>query len=109
TWIKATGRMGDDPHLHQCVLPYASDMTLLDTALVPHGKSIFSKDNLAASLDHSLWLHCPFRADHWLLYVQDSPFSGNGRGFTRGSIFTRAGRLVVSVAQVGLIRRRPPA
>ncbi len=108
-WIKAAGRMGDDPHLHQCVLAYASDMTLLDTALVPHGKSIFSKDILAASLDHALWLHCPFRADDWLLYVQDSPFSGNGRGFTRGSIFSRDGRLVASVAQEGLIRKRRPA
>jgi acyl-CoA thioesterase-2 len=105
-WIKAAGTLPDDPRIHQCVLGYASDMTLLDTALVPHGTSIFSKDILAASLDHALWLHQPFRADDWLLYVQDSPFSGNGRGFTRGQIYSRGGDLVASVAQEGLIRTR---
>ena len=109
-WIRTTGALPDDPRLHQCVLAYASDMTLLDTALVPHGKSIFSKDILAASLDHALWIHRPFRADEWLLYVQDSPFSGGGRGLTRGLIYTRSGDLVASVAQEGLIRKkRPPA
>lgn len=105
-WIRAAGTLPDDPRIHQCVLGYASDMTLLDTALVPHGTSIFSKDILAASLDHALWLHRPFRADDWLLYVQDSPFSGNGRGFTRGLIYSRSGDLVASVAQEGLIRIR---
>ncbi len=108
-WIRTTGALPDDPHLHQCVLAYASDMTLLDTALVPHGKSIFSKDILAASLDHALWIHQPFRADDWLLYVQDLPFSGGGRGLTRGLIYSRAGELVASVAQEGLIRKRRPA
>jgi acyl-CoA thioesterase-2 len=107
-WIRAAGTLPDDPGLHHCVLAYASDMTLLDTALVPHGKSIFSKDILAASLDHALWMHCPFRADDWLLYVQDSPFAGNGRGFTRGLIYNRQGALVASVAQEGLIRKRRP-
>jgi acyl-CoA thioesterase-2 len=105
-WIKAAGTLPDDPRIHQCVLGYASDMTLLDTALVPHGTSIFSKDILAASLDHALWLHQPFRADDWLLYVQDSPFAGNGRGFTRGQIYSRGGDLIASVAQEGLIRTR---
>jgi acyl-CoA thioesterase-2 len=105
-WIRAAGTLPDDAGLHHCVLAYASDMTLLDTALVPHGKSIFSKEILAASLDHALWMHRPFRADDWLLYVQDSPFSGNGRGFTRGLIYNRKGELVASVAQEGLIRRR---
>ena len=105
-WIKAAGALPDDPYLHLCVLAYASDMTLLDTALMPHGQSLFSKEIVAASLDHALWLHRPVRADEWLLYVQDSPFSGSGRGFTRGSIFTRRGELVASVAQEGLIRRR---
>lgn len=106
TWIKADGTLPDDLQIHQCVLAYASDMTLLDTALMPHGNSIFSGEILAASLDHGLWLHRPFRADEWLLYVQESPFSGSGRGFTRGTIFNRAGELVASVAQEGLIRKR---
>jgi acyl-CoA thioesterase-2 len=92
------------------VLAYASDMTLLDTSLVAHGRSVLDGSIVAASLDHALWFHRPFRADEWLLYAQDSPFSGGGRGLSRGLIFTRAGELVASVAQEGLIRvRRPKA
>ena len=105
-WIKASTQLPDDPEIHQCVLAYASDMTLLDTTLVAHGRTVFDKDIQPASLDHSLWLHGPFRADEWLLYAQDSPFSGGSRGFARGQIFTRDGRLVASVAQEGLIRLR---
>ena len=72
-WIRATGRLPDEPAIHQCVLAYASDMTLLDAALIPHGATVFNEDIMAASLDHSLWFHRPFRADEWLLYAQDSP------------------------------------
>jgi len=107
-WIRATGPLPDDPAIHQCVLAYASDMTLLDTTLIAHGRTVFQRDIQAASLDHALWFHAPFRADEWLLYAQDSPFSGGARGFSRGSIYTRDGRLVVSVAQEGLIRVRSP-
>ena len=108
-WIRATGRLPDDPAIHQCVLAYASDMTLLDTALVPHGRTLFEKTFMAASLDHALWLHRPFRADDWLLYAQDSPNLHGARGFARGLIFTRDGTLVASVAQEGLVRERRPA
>jgi acyl-CoA thioesterase-2 len=109
-WIRATGRLPDEPAIHQCVLAYASDMTLLDSALVPHGRTVLSKDIMAASLDHALWLHRPFRADDWLLYAQDSPNMHGARGFSRGLIFTRDGTLVASVAQEGLVReRRPPS
>jgi acyl-CoA thioesterase II len=107
-WIRATGALPDDPAIHQCVLAYASDMTLLDTALVPHGRTLFEKDFMAASLDHALWLHRPFRADDWLLYAQDSPNLHGARGFARGLIFTRDGTLVASVAQEGLVRERRP-
>lgn len=107
-WIRATGPLPDDPAIHQCVLAYASDMTLLDTTLIAHGRTVFQRDIQAASLDHALWFHAPFRADEWLLYAQDSPFSGGARGFSRGSIYTRDGRLVASVAQEGLIRVRSP-
>ncbi len=73
-WIRATGQLPDEPAIHQCVLAYASDMTLLDTALVPHGRTrVREGDSWRASLDHALWLHRPFRADEWLLYAQDSP------------------------------------
>jgi acyl-CoA thioesterase-2 len=105
-WIKATGRLPDDLAIHQCVLAYASDMTLLDAALAPHGRTLFEKEFMAASLDHALWLHRPFRADDWLLYAQDSPNLHGSRGFSRGLIFTRDGTLVASVAQEGLVRKR---
>ena len=83
------------------------EMTLLDTALFAHGRSIFDPGIQAASLDHSMWFHEDFRADEWLLYAMDSPWAGHGRGMNRGSIFTRDGRLVASAAQEGLIRVRP--
>jgi acyl-CoA thioesterase-2 len=105
-WMRATARLPDDPVLHQCALAYASDLTLLDTSLVAHGRTLFEPEFQGASLDHALWFHSDFRADEWLLYSQDSPFSGGGRGFSRGSIFSRDGRLVASVAQEGLIRLR---
>ncbi|HXX04722.1 MAG TPA: acyl-CoA thioesterase II [Xanthobacteraceae bacterium] len=107
-WIRATGSLPDEPAIHQCVLAYASDMTLLDTALVPLGKTVFNEDVMAASLDHALWFHRPFRADEWLLYAQDSPNLGGARGFARGSIFSTDGTLVASVAQEGLLRQRRP-
>ena len=106
-WIRATGPLPDDPAIHQAVLAYASDMTLLDSTLVAHGRTVFEREVQAASLDHALWFHRPFRADDWLLYAQDSPFTGGARGFARGSIFTRQGQLIASVAQEGLIRHRP--
>jgi acyl-CoA thioesterase II len=105
-WIRATGPLPDEPAIHQCVLAYASDMTLLDTALVPLGKTVFNEDVMAASLDHALWFHRPFRADEWLLYAQDSPNLGGARGLARGSIFASDGTLVASVAQEGLLRQR---
>ncbi len=105
-WIRATGRLPDEPAIHQCVLAYASDMMLLDAALIPHGRSVFSEDIMAASLDHALWFHRPFRADEWLLYAQDSPNLAGSRGFSRGLIFAADGTLVASVAQEGLLRQR---
>jgi acyl-CoA thioesterase-2 len=84
---------------------------LLDSALIPHGRTVFEKGIMAASLDHALWLHRPFRADEWLLYSQDSPNLAGSRGYARGLIFARDGTLVASVAQEGLLRQRrePPA
>ena len=108
-WIKTTGRLPDDPAIHQCVLAYASDLTLLDTALVPLGRTLFEKEFMGASLDHALWLHRPFRADEWLLYSQDSPNLHGSRGLSRGLIFRQDGTLVASVAQEGLVRLRREA
>jgi acyl-CoA thioesterase II len=105
-WFRAAGRLPDDPALHTAFLAYASDMTLLDTAMVPHGKSVFDADMQPASLDHAMWLHRPARADEWLLYAQDSPSASGALGLARGLIFAEDGTLVASVAQEGLIRRR---
>lgn len=103
-WLRAVARLPDDPAIHQAVLAYASDMTLLDASLIAHGRSVFDPEIQSASLDHALWFHRPFRADSWLLYAQDSPNAGGARGFSRGQIFDQAGTLVASVAQEGLIR-----
>lgn len=103
-WMRATGALPDDPALHQSALAYASDFTLLDTALIAHGRMLYDPNLMLASLDHALWFHRSFRADDWLLYVQDSPAAAGARGFCRGSVYTREGVLVASVAQEGLIR-----
>lgn len=109
-WMRTTAPLPDDPAIHAAVLAYLSDMTLLDTALVAHGRSIFDPDLQVASLDHALWFHRPCRADAWMLYAEDSPSASGGRGLTRGQIFTRDGLLAASVAQEGLIRpRKTPA
>jgi acyl-CoA thioesterase II len=108
-WIRTTGPLPDDPSIHQCVLAYASDMILLDTSLIPHSRTVFDRGIIAASLDHALWFHRPFRADEWLLYAQDTPSASGARGFSRGLIFKRDGTLVASVAQEGLVRERRDA
>jgi acyl-CoA thioesterase-2 len=105
-WMRTTAPLPDDPAIHRCALAYASDMTILDTALLPHQRSIFDRDIMGASLDHAVWFHRPFRADQWLLYTQDSPNSHGSRGFGRGLIFSADGALVASVAQEGLMRPR---
>ena len=105
--MRATARLPDDPAIHRAVLAYMSDMTLLDTALARHRRSVFDDDIQGASLDHALWFHRPFRADEWLLYAQESPTTVGGRGLARGSLFSRDGRLVASVIQEGLLRLRP--
>lgn len=107
-WIRASSRLPDDPAIHRCVLAYASDLTLLDTSLAIHGRSLFDGGIQSASLDHAMWFHHPFRADEWLLYSQESPFSGNGRGLSRGMIFSRDGTHIATVAQEGLIRLLRP-
>jgi acyl-CoA thioesterase-2 len=106
-WIRADGRLPDEPLLlHQCIVAYASDMSLIDTATLPHAIVWYDTRYQMASLDHAMWFHRPFRADEWLLYAQESPAAAGARGFTNGRIFTRDGTLVVSVAQEGLIRDR---
>jgi acyl-CoA thioesterase-2 len=102
-WLRYREPLPDDPTLHICALAYASDLTLLGSALVPHpGVKV-----LMASLDHAMWFLRPFRADDWLLYAQTSPSAGNARGLTQGQIFDRSGRLVAATVQEGLVRFEP--
>lgn len=106
-WFRLNERIGDDPDLHRAMLAYASDFHLLGTSTFPHAISYYQHNVQMASLDHALWFHRPFRIDDWLLYALDSPSASGARGLARGSIFTRDGILVASVAQEGLIRVLP--
>ncbi len=103
-WIRSPGALPANPVYHQAALAYASDYGLLSTALQPHGRTVRDADIMAASLDHSLWFHRPFRVDDWLLYTLDSPVTHGARGFAVGTFYTRGGRLVASAAQEGLLR-----
>jgi acyl-CoA thioesterase-2 len=104
-WFRTVGKLGDDPLLHVCLATYVSDMTLLDSVLLAHGRGGWATgDVVGASLDHAMWFHRPFRADEWLLYDQRSPSASGGRGLATAGIYTRDGRLAVSVIQEGLVR-----
>jgi acyl-CoA thioesterase-2 len=103
-WFKAVDKLPDDEALHRGLLAYASDFHLLDTSLRPHGISPLSSKLVIASIDHAMWFHRSLRVDDWLLYAVDSPSASGARGFARGSVFARDGRLVASAAQEGLIR-----
>ncbi|WP_435202571.1 acyl-CoA thioesterase [Qipengyuania sp. 902] len=106
SWFRTVAPLPDDAALHRAVIAYASDYTLLGTSALPHGLSWMRGELVGASLDHAIWFHRPARADEWLLYATDAPWSGSGRGYNRGRIFNRAGELVASVAQEGMMRKR---
>ena len=105
-WFRSIEPMPDDPRMHQALLAYASDFELLATSLLPHDVSLMDGNVFVASLDHALWIHRPFRVDDWLLYDRHSPNACNGRGLNWGKVYARDGRLVASVAQEALIRKR---
>ncbi len=103
-WFRAVDALPDDEALHRCLLAYVSDFNLLDTAMLPHGLSLASPRVMVASIDHAMWFHRSVRVDEWLLYATDSPSASGARGFARGSVFARDGRLVASTSQEGLLR-----
>jgi acyl-CoA thioesterase-2 len=105
-WMRADGKLPDDPLLHVCVLTYASDMTLLDSVLVRHGLAPGLDEISMASLDHAMWFERPFRADEWLLYSTRSPSASGGRGLATGRFYRQDGAQVCSVVQEGMIRIR---
>ena len=106
-WTRIGVRLPDDPALHRAAILYMSDFSMLETALAPHGRTIYDADLQIASLDHAFWFHRPGRADDWLLYAQDSPNASGATGLVRGQIYSEAGVLLASVAQEGLLRVRP--
>lgn len=103
-WFRTVAPLPDDPALHRSVLAYVSDFQILATVLQPFGKNFFGGKVKAASLDHAVWFHEPFRVDEWLLFATEAPWSGGGRGFSRGRIYSRDGRLVATVTQEGMVR-----
>ncbi|MFJ4922064.1 acyl-CoA thioesterase II [Streptomyces sp. NPDC088725] len=104
-WFRTAGKLADDPLLHVCLATYVSDMTLLDSILLAHGRGGWAVgDVVGASLDHAMWFHRPFRADEWLLYDQESPSAAGGRGLGQARIYTRDGQLAISVIQEGVVR-----
>ena len=105
-WFRAIDRLPEDAVLNRCLLAYVSDFNLIDTAMMQHGISLLTAKLAIASIDHAMWFHREARVDEWLLYSTDSPSASGARGFTRGSIFARDGRLVASTCQEGLIRLR---
>ncbi|MHB8190998.1 MAG: acyl-CoA thioesterase II [Ferrimicrobium sp.] len=107
-WMRANGELPDDPLLHACLFAYASDMTLLDSTLLPHQLSWVDKQIMAASLDHAMWFHRPARADNWFLYDMSSPAAQGGRGLAQGHMYDQKGELLVTVMQEGLIRPLRP-
>lgn len=106
-WIRAAGPLPEGSDAHHYLLAYAADYHFLITALYPHARSYWSPGMQVATLDHCMWFHRPFRLDDWLLYVVDSPSASGGRGFVRGQLFTRAGELVASCTQEGVMREWP--
>lgn len=108
-WVRTVDHLPDDQALHQNLLAYVSDFELLATSTLPHGLSFTRGNVIMASLDHALWFHREFRMDEWLLYSMDSPNASGARGFARGQLFTRDGRLVASTTQEGLVRVIDPA
>ncbi|MYW65951.1 acyl-CoA thioesterase II [Streptomyces sp. SID8379] len=104
-WFRTRGKLADDPLLHVCLATYVSDMTLLDSVLLAHGRGGWAVgDVVGASLDHAMWFHRPFRADEWLLYDQQSPSASGGRGLGQARIYTQDGRLAITVIQEGVVR-----
>lgn len=107
-WLRAAEPLPDEPLVHAAALAYASDMLLLSTSLAPHARAVGAPDVAAASLDHAVWLHRPVRVDQWLCYEQESSWAAGGRCLCHARVFDRAGRLVVTVAQEGMIRTLGP-
>ena len=103
-WMKTLGPLPDDPDLHRAALAYASDYSIMEPVMRRHGIAWATPGLKVASLDHAMWFHRFGRVDEWMLYVQDSPTAQGGRGLSTGSIYSREGLLLATVAQEGMVR-----
>jgi acyl-CoA thioesterase-2 len=105
-WVRAVAPFSVAPPVARALFAYASDMTLLDTCLLPHAIAWSDPGMQVASLDHAIWFNATPDLNEWHLFDQDSPVAGGGRGLNRALVFGQSGRLVASVVQEGLIRRQ---
>ncbi|MBI1352107.1 MAG: acyl-CoA thioesterase II [Actinomycetales bacterium] len=105
-WVRVEEDLPDDPLIQSCALTYLSDLTMVSTALAPHNAVLERPNLMLASVDHAMWFHAPTRADHWLLFAQDTPVARSGHGLARGLFFDESGVLVASVVQESLMRTR---
>ena len=103
-WFRCLGPLPDDHAVHQRLLTYASDWSLLETAILPHPTALWGTDVRAASLTHSVHFHREYRADEWHCHAMHSPSASGARGFALGEVWSEDGRLVASTAQEGLLR-----
>ncbi|WP_329406403.1 acyl-CoA thioesterase II [Nocardia vinacea] len=106
-WMRADGRLPDDPLIHVATLGYSSDTTVLDSIITTHGLSWGLDRIVAATINHSIWFHRPFRFDDWVLYATESPVAAGSRGLATGRFFSRSGELLATTVQEGIIRHFP--
>ena len=107
-WVRIEEGLPDDSLIQSCALTYLSDLTMVSTALAPHGGMLQRPTLQLASIDHAVWFHAPTRADQWLLFAQDTPVARGGHGLARGLFFDGEGTLVASVVQESLMRTKHP-
>jgi acyl-CoA thioesterase II len=106
-WMRADGILPDDPLIHVATLGYSSDTTVLDSIITTHGLSWGLDRIVAATVNHSIWFHRPFRFDDWALYATESPVAAGSRGLATGRFYSRSGELLATTVQEGLIRHFP--
>lgn len=106
-WMRTDGALPDDPMIHVAALAYSSDTTVLDSIITTHGLSWGLDRILAATVNHSIWFHRPFRFDEWALYATESPVAAGSRGLARGHFYSRSGELLATTVQEGVIRHFP--
>jgi acyl-CoA thioesterase II len=102
-WIRTKDVIEDDPLIRACTLTYMSDFGPVPVARPP-GTPLSTEIGYAASLDHAVWFHRPFRPDQWHRYEVRSLNNSDARGLVVGSLYDGSGALVASTSQEALWR-----